>query len=95
MTRPAGHRHYPARTDTRERKVLVILSNRFNRAQKPRYVELKCDEKGNILGETPLTRQPKQPVFDEVWENDEGRTSLSSSYRIKRHYKHALIKAKD
>jgi hypothetical protein len=75
-----------------KRKILVILSNRVNRSQKPRFVELDCDEKGNILKERPLRSQPRAPRYDEVWENDEGRTSLSSSYRIKRKYNHPLQK---
>lgn len=79
---------------TMERRVLVILSNRLNRSQKARFVELKCDEKGNILKETPLRGEPRKPIYDEVWENDEGRTSLSSAYRIKRRYQHPLTKRK-
>lgn len=79
---------------TKQRKVLVIMSNRLNRFQKSRFVELKCDEKGNILNESPLRSEPRKAVYDEVWENDEGRTSLSSCYRIKRRYQHPLVKPK-
>ena len=78
----------------KKRKVLVILSNRWNRSQKPRFVELDCDEKGNIHKERPLRAQPRQPDYDEVWENDEGKTALSSAYRLKRKYGHALERRK-
>ena len=77
---------------TKQRKVLVIMSNRLNRFQKSRFVELACDQKGNIVKETSLRAEPRKAVYDEVWENDEGRTSLSSCYRIKRHYRHPLAK---
>ena len=77
-----------------KRKVLVILSNRWNRSQKPRFVELNCDEKGNILKESTLRGKPGKPGYDEVWENDEGKTALSSAYRLKRKYGHALERRK-
>jgi hypothetical protein len=83
-----------ATSKVKKRKVLVILSNRWNRSQKPRFVELDCDEKGNIHKERPLRAQPRQPDYDEVWENDEGKTSLSSAYRLKRKYGHALERRK-
>ena len=73
-----------------KRKILVILSNRLNRSQTPRFVELDCDDKGNIQKETSLRRQPKTPRYDEVWENDDGKTALSSCYRLKRKYRHPL-----
>jgi hypothetical protein len=75
-----------------KRKILVILSNRWNRTQTPRFVELDADDKGNILKERPLRAKPRKPLYDEVWENDEGRTSLASAYRIKRKYEHPLAK---
>ena len=78
---------------TKQRRVLVILSNRLNRFQKSRFVELECDSKGNILKETALRAEPRRAVYDEVWENDEGRTSLSSCYRIKRRYRHPLTQS--
>ncbi len=62
-----------------KRKVLIILSNRWNRLQKPRYLELDCDEKGNILKERKLRSQPREPRFDEVWENDEAKTDFTST----------------
>jgi hypothetical protein len=34
-----------------KRKALIILSNRLNRSQKPRFIELDCDEEGSILKE--------------------------------------------
>ena len=42
-----------------KRKILVILSNRWNRSQKPKFVELDSDEKGNILKERQLRSQPR------------------------------------
>ena len=77
-----------------KRKILVILSNRLNRAQKTRFIELDCDDKGTILKEHALRSQPRQPRYHEVWENDDGKTSLSSSYRLKRRYRHPLEKRK-
>jgi hypothetical protein len=77
-----------------KRKILVILSNRWNRTQKPRFIELDSDEKGRILKERPLRSQPRKPLYDEVWESDEGKTALSSAYRLKRKYGHALQKPK-
>lgn len=76
--------------NTKKRKVLVILSNRWNPSQKARFLELDCDEKGNILKERPLRGRPGKPAYHEVWESDEGKTSLSSAYRLKRRYGHAL-----
>jgi len=79
---------------TKRRKVLVILSNRLNRLQKVHYVELDCDEKGNILKEHPLRREPKEPCYDEVWENDDGKPNMSTCHRFKRKYRHRLEKPK-
>jgi hypothetical protein len=78
----------------KERKILVILSNRLNANQKVKFLELDCDDKGNILKEKPLRSQPKQRLYDEVWENDEGKTDMSSCHRFKRKYRHALEKLK-
>jgi hypothetical protein len=74
------------------RTVLVILSNRFARLEEPRYLEIVCKPDGTILEERPLKRAPSRPVYDEVWENDDAKTSLDSCRSIKRHYKHRLIK---
>jgi hypothetical protein len=77
-----------------KRKILVILSNRLNRNQKVRFVEIDCDDKGNILKEHALRGQPRQARYDEVWENDDGKTAISSCNRFKRKYRHALEKPK-
>jgi len=79
---------------TKKRKVLVILTNRYNPNQKPIYIELDCDDKGNILNENQLKTAPKKPEYDEVWESDEGKTSFSSCTRFKRKYRHPLERAK-
>ncbi len=76
------------------RKVLVILSNRLNYFQKPRFIELDCDEKGNIHREKPLRGQPRKPIYAEVWENDDGKTDFTSCHSFKRKYGHALEKPK-
>ena len=76
-----------------KRKVLVILSNRLAPMQKCRWLELDCDEKGNILKERPLRAQPREPRYHEVWENDEGKTEFASCFRFKRKYGHKLQKA--
>ncbi len=76
----------------KKRKILVILSNRHNPSQKVRFMELDCDDKGNIYKETPLRGQPREARFAEVWENDDGKTSISSCTRFKRRYRHALEK---
>ncbi|MBI4658083.1 MAG: hypothetical protein HY735_04395 [Verrucomicrobia bacterium] len=81
-------------TKAKKRKVLVILSNRLNRFQKVRYVELDCDDKGNIFKEHPLRTQPRKPLYDEVWENDDGKTSISSCTRFKRKYRHELERSR-
>jgi hypothetical protein len=77
-----------------KRKVLVILSNRWNRSLKPRFLELDCDPEGNILKERSLRARPREPKYDEVWENDEGRTEFASCHRFKRQYTHKLQKPK-
>ena len=76
------------------RKILVILSNRFDRNAKKRFLELDADEKGNILKEKPLRSEPRNPLFDEVWENDEGKTDMASCNRFSRKYRHRLEKPK-
>ncbi len=76
------------------RQVLVILSNRLDRNQKLRFFEIDCDDKGNILREHPLRDRPRQPLYDEVWENDDGKTSISSCNRFKRKYRHPLERPK-
>jgi hypothetical protein len=86
------NRGHAVRTYAMKRKVLVILSNRFQRTAEPRFVEILCQEDGTILKETPLKKRPAKAIYDEVWENDDARHSLDSCKSVKRHYKHALIK---
>lgn len=78
-----------------KRKILVILSNRLDRNQKIRYFEVESDDKGNILKETPIRSEPKEARFDEVWENDDGKTEMSSCNRFKRKYRHKLERKKE
>ncbi len=75
-----------------KRKVLVILSNRWNRNQKPSFLELDCDEEGNILKQRSLRTAPREARYHEVWENDEGRTDFAACHRFKRLYSHKLQK---
>jgi hypothetical protein len=77
-----------------KRKILVILFNRWNRNQKPKHLELDCDQEGNILKERALRAVPREARYDEVWENDEGRTEFASCHRFKRRYAHKLQKPK-
>ncbi len=76
------------------RKVLVILSNRWNRNATLRFFELDANEKGDILKERALKAEPTKPVYDEVWENDEGKSDVASCNRFRRKYPHKLEKAK-
>jgi hypothetical protein len=75
-----------------KRKVLVILSNRWNRSQKAHFLELDCDKEGNIHKRRALRTQPKAARYDEVWENDEGRSDFDSCRRFSRKYGHKLQK---
>ena len=75
-----------------KRKVLVILSNRWNRNQKPCFLELDCDSKGTILKQRALRQAPREARYHEVWENDEGRTDFNACHRFKRKYGHKLQK---
>lgn len=72
------------------RTVLVILSNRFQPSAPPIYFEIKADEDGTILEQKQLTEEPKDPRFDEVWINDEGKKELEACTRMKRVYGHKL-----
>jgi hypothetical protein len=74
--------------------VLVILSNRLDPSWKTRYYEIDSKKDGSVVKEVLLKRRPTQAVYDEVWENDDGKTDLDSCTRMKRHYKHALLKAR-
>ncbi|HWH71610.1 MAG TPA: hypothetical protein VNT26_19715 [Candidatus Sulfotelmatobacter sp.] len=53
---------------------------------------MECDEEGNILKEQVLRSEPREPRFDEIWENDEGRTDVASCHRFSRKYGHKLQK---
>ena len=81
-------------THTLTRKILIILSNRWDRNQEPRLLELDCDAEGTIHNQRRLPRLPAQPRFDEVWENDEGRTDFASCHSFRRKYGHKLSKPK-
>lgn len=80
--------------ETKIRKVLVILSNRWDRNQKLRYFEIDANEKGDMLTERPLRSEPRKAVYDEVWENDEGKADIASCNRFRRKYPHKLEKPK-
>ncbi len=77
-----------------KRKILVILSNRLSPSQPARYVEMDCKDDGTVLAERPLKRQPRDPAYDEVWQNDEGKDTVKFCHRIKRLYRHPLEKAR-
>jgi len=72
------------------RVVLAILTNRFIRSQKPRFIELSCKPDGTILKERVLRAEPTEAIYDEVWTNDEGKKSLDTCARMSRLYGHPL-----
>ncbi len=72
------------------RMVLAILTNRFIRSQKPRFIELSCEPDGTILKESVLRSEPAEAIYDEVWTNDEGKKSLDTCARMSRLYRHPL-----
>jgi hypothetical protein len=74
------------------RKILVILTNRVQRSQRPRYIELVADDQGNVLKERLLRARPAKPVFDEVWENDDGKDDWTACKGFRRRYPHPLEK---
>jgi len=76
------------------RKILLILTNRFDRNQKPRFVEVEADNRGNVVKETSLRSQPKQPIYAEVWENNEGKRVWAECNSFKRRYPHPLEQPK-
>jgi hypothetical protein len=78
-----------------KRKILVILTNRWNRNQKPQFIELDADDKGTVLGERPMRATPAKAIYHEVWENDEGKTAWAECNRFRRRYPHPLEKPKD
>jgi hypothetical protein len=75
-----------------KRKVLVILSNRLNLFEKSIYLELQCDDAGAIHSERKLRSEPRKAVYDEVWENDNGKKDFASCHSFKRKYGHKLQK---
>ncbi|MEI7730634.1 MAG: hypothetical protein WCO56_13755 [Verrucomicrobiota bacterium] len=81
-----------AKTSDKVRKVLVILTNRFQRTAKPKWFELECKEDGSIVSEIQRKSQPRKAIYDEVWENDDGKTEIDSCNRMSRKYSHALQK---
>jgi hypothetical protein len=85
---PAAKRKTPAAT----RNILVILSNRWAKLEKPRYFEIEADSEGNIHKERRLRSEPREAVYDEVWENDEAKTEIASTNRFHRKYGHKLQK---
>lgn len=83
------------KTETKPvRRVLVILTNRFTPLKPGVFVEVECNPKGDILSEKTLKKEPKEPVYDEVWINDEGKKSLSDCTSFKRVYRHKLERKK-
>jgi hypothetical protein len=75
-----------------KRQILVILKNRFNPSQAAKYIELECKSDGSILKEQVLKRVPREAKYEEVWENNEGKTELASCMRMSKKYTHPLIK---
>ena len=67
-----------------KRKKLIVLSNHWNRTEKPRFLELECDAQGNILKQRSLRGRPAQPRYHEVWGNDEARTDFASFRSFRR-----------
>ena len=77
-----------------KRKVLIILSNRLDPFQGAKHLEIECDNDGSVLTQKKLRRVPTAAVYDEVWENDEGRSAFDSTHRFKRRYGHKLQRRK-
>jgi hypothetical protein len=77
-----------------KRNILVIFTNRLNSSQPAQYLEVDCDDEGNVLEERPLSEAPTEARYHEVWENDEGKFSFSSCHRFKRKYRHRLEKSR-
>ena len=77
-----------------KRTVLIILSNRLAPLEPVKHVEIVCDDDGSVLSQRKLRSVPAKAIYDEVWQNDEGRTSFDSTFRFKRRYGHRLQKSK-
>lgn len=77
-----------------KRNILVILSNRWDRSRNPRFIEVESDDKGTVLKETRLRREPREARYDEVWENDEGKSEFAACFKFSRKYGHKLQKPK-
>ncbi len=90
--RPPAPRKTKNKAKATRRKILLVLTNRWNRNQKPVFVELEADNQGAIHEHRPLRAQPKKPLYDEVWENDEGRREWAECNKFKRKYSHPLEK---
>src|SRR2546423_6114907 len=67
----------------KKRKVLIILTNRLDRNHKPRFIELTTDELGDVHREKLLRSRPRKPAYDEVWENDDGKTEWAACKSFK------------
>jgi hypothetical protein len=87
-----GVQKTPGMEDGMKRKILVILSDRFRKNKRPLYIEISCEKDGTILSEKRLKAKPAKPVYDEVWQNNEGRDSIDACNRMKRDYRHPLQK---
>ena len=77
-----------------QRKVLVILSNRFTPTKPARYFELVCKDDGTVVKESRCKRRPAKAIYQEVWENNDGKDSIDSCTRMSKHYRHPLLAAK-
>ncbi len=82
----------PVVKETKKRLVLIILSNRLHFHAKKHFIELTCNREGDIASQRRLPRAPTKARFDEVWENDEGRSDFDSCHSFKKKYTHKLIR---
>jgi len=73
-----------------KRKVLIILSNRLNRNQKARFIELDCDEEGNILKSTRCAASHVSRATTKSGRTTTAKTDFASCHSFKRKYGHAL-----
>ena len=54
----------------------------------------QCDEQGSVLSERKLRSEPRKAVYDEVWQNNEGKMDFAASHKFSRLYGHKLQKPK-